>query len=295
MKDPSNAQQVEYWNGPAGERWARLQERIDLHMSGITEAALGFAAPQPGERILDVGCGCGTTTFRLAFRAGRNGAAAGIDISIPMLNVARARATAQNADVVFLQADAATYDFQPVFDLAFSRFGVMFFADPVHGFANIRRSLAPGGRLVFACWRALADNRWAADPMAAAAHLLPPQEPADPFAPGPFALADGDRLRSILANAGYGDVVLEPFDGAMNMGATLEEAAAEVLNIGPLARAAAELDEATRAKIHRTVESAYARYVSPAGITPPAACWFVKGRISGQYREDRAANSGTPG
>jgi SAM-dependent methyltransferase len=279
MTDASNAQQIEYWNGPVGERWARLQERIDLHMEEITDAALGFAAPQRGERILDVGCGCGTTTFLLAFRAGRDGAATGIDISVPMLNVARSRAMAQNADIVFMEADASTYDFQPVFDLVFSRFGVMFFADPVRGFANIRQALAPGGRLIFVCWRALAENPWAADPMAAAAHLLPPQEPTDPFAPGPFALADGNRLREILAIAGYRHIALEPFDGAMNMGATLEEAAAEVLNIGPLARAAAELDEDTRVKIRVTVESTYARYASRAGITPPASCWFVEARI----------------
>ncbi|HWE05599.1 MAG TPA: class I SAM-dependent methyltransferase, partial [Rhizomicrobium sp.] len=115
-----NAQQVEYWNGLAGERWARLQEKIDLHVEEITDAALEFAAPREGERILDLGCGCGTTTFLLAFRAGRDGTAAGIDISVPMLAVARARAMAQNANVVFIEGDASTYDFQPVFDLAFS-------------------------------------------------------------------------------------------------------------------------------------------------------------------------------
>ena len=276
MRDISNTQQVEYWNGPVGERWARLQERIDLHMAGITEAALLFAAPGPGERILDLGCGCGTTTFLLAFKAGRNGAVTGVDISVPMLNVARARAMAQNAAIAFIEADASTYEFQPVFDLAFSRFGVMFFADPVRGFANIRSALVPGGRVVFVCWRSLAENRWAADPLAAAAHLLPPQESADPFAPGPFALADGERLRGILAGAGYKQIVIEAFDTAMNMGATLEDAAAEVLNIGPLARAAAELDEETRAKIRKAVEGAYEKYGSPAGIMPPAACWFVR-------------------
>jgi SAM-dependent methyltransferase len=276
VSDTSNTQQVEYWNGPVGERWARLQERIDLHMAEITDAVLPFAAPNPGERILDVGCGCGTTTFLLAFKAGRDGSVTGLDISVPMLDVARARAMAQNAAIAFVEADASTYGFQPVFDLVFSRFGVMFFADAVRGFANIRGALAPGGRLIFVCWRSLAENRWAADPLAAAAHLLPPQEAADTFAPGPFALADGERLRGILASAGYNQIVIESFDTAMNMGAILEDAAAEVLNIGPLARAAAELDEETRAKIRKAVEAAYEKYSSPAGIMPPAACWFVR-------------------
>jgi SAM-dependent methyltransferase len=272
-------QQIEYWNGPVGERWARLQEKIDLHMEEITEAVLRFAAPREGERILDIGCGCGTSTFLLAFKAGPDGATAGIDISAPMLSVARARAMAQNAGIVFIEGDASTYDFQPVFDLAFSRFGIMFFADPVSAFANIKGALAPAGRLVFVCWRSMAENIWASAPMEAAAHLLPRQEPADPFAPGPFALANRERLHRILADANFSHIEIEPFDGTMNMGATLEEAAAEVVNIGPLARAAADLDDATREKIRQAIEVAYARYVSPAGIRPPAACWMVRARL----------------
>lgn len=115
--------------------------------------------------------------------------------------------------------------------------------------------------------------------MAAANHLLPPQEAADPLAPGPFALADGSRLREILAKSGYANIAIEPFDGSVNMGATLEEAAAQALNIGPLARAAAELDEKTRARIRKVVEGAYAKYNSPAGVTPPAACWLVRAKL----------------
>jgi SAM-dependent methyltransferase len=271
--------QVEYWNGPVGERWARLQEKIDLHLEGITEAALHFAAPREGERVLDVGCGCGTTTFLLAFRAGREGTAAGVDISIPMLNVARARAMAQNANVVFREGDASSYDFQPVFDLVFSRLGIMFFADPVAAFANIGRAVAPGGRLVFVCWRSMAENLWASVPMEAALHLLPPQESADPFAPGPFAFADGARVRSILASAGFARIEIEPFDGTMNMGVTLEDAAAEILNIGPLARTAADLDEETRTLVRNAVERAYAPYASPIGVTPPAGCWLVRAQL----------------
>lgn len=275
----SNTEQVEYWNGAVGERWARLQEKIDLHMEEITDAVLRFAAPREGERVLDIGCGCGTTTFLLAFRTGNTGAVAGIDISRPMLDVAQARAMAQNADLPFLEGDASTHDFQPVFDLVFSRFGIMFFADPVSAFANIRKAIAPGGRLVFVCWRSMTENRWASAPMEAACHLLPPQEPVDPFAPGPFAFADDARLRRILADANYSHIEIEPFDGRMNMGATLEDAAAEILNIGPLARAAKDIDEETRAKICGCVEGAYAGYTSEAGVTPPAACWFVRAKL----------------
>jgi SAM-dependent methyltransferase len=272
----ANAQQLEYWNGPVGERWAGLQESIDLHLAEITDALVRFASPRAGERVLDVGCGCGTTTLLLGMKAEPEGAAAGIDISVPMLNVARARAAAQNADIVFIEADASDYDFQPVFDLVFSRFGIMFFADPVAAFANLRKALAPAGRLVFACWRNFELNGWAWEPMQAARPLLPPQEPADPFAPGPFAFADGGRLRRILQDAGYKGIDLELFDGAVNMGATVQDAAAEALNIGPLARAATGLDEATREKIRRVVEGVYARHLAPSGVQPPAACWFVR-------------------
>jgi SAM-dependent methyltransferase len=271
-----NAQQIEYWNGPVGERWAGLQEQIDLHLAEITGALLRFAAPRAGERVLDVGCGCGTTTLLLALKAEAEGAAAGIDISVPMLNVARARAMAQNADVVFVEADASGYEFQPVFDLVFSRFGIMFFADPAAAFGNLRMALTPGGRMVFVCWRTFEENRWAWEAMQAALPLLPPQEPGDPDAPGPFAFADGARLRRILESAGFARVEIEPFDGHVNMGATVQEAAAEALNVGPLARAATGLDEAVREKIRRVVEQVYTRYFTPSGVKPPAACWLVR-------------------
>lgn len=276
MSSAANAQQVEYWNGPAGERWAALQEKVDLHLGEITDELVRFAAPEPGKRVLDVGCGCGTTTLLLAMRTGREGAAAGIDISVPMLSVARARAMAQNADVVFIQADASTYEFQPVFDLVFSRFGIMFFADPATAFANLRTALVPGGHIVFACWRSFEQNGWAWAAMQAALPLLPPQEPADPSAPGPFAFADDARVRRVLDGAGFTNILIEKFDGSVNMGATVEQAAAQSLNIGPLARVATGLDETAREKIRRAVENAYARYQTPSGVQPPAACWFVR-------------------
>jgi len=274
----ANAQQIEYWNGAVGERWAKMQERIDLVMNAITDGVIPFANARSGERVLDVGCGCGTTTLLLAMKIAPEGKATGIDISAPMLAVAQARAQAQDADVHFVEADASAYDFQPIFDLIFSRFGVMFFADPTAAFANIRRALAPNGRLAFVCWRALADNAWASMPIEAAMPLLPPQEPTDPLAPGPFAFADRGRLQTILRDAGYRDVSIGPFDTHMSMGATPHEAADQTLRIGPLARAVTELNDAAREKIRDVVAGVLTRYQSPSGITPPAACWLVRAR-----------------
>ena len=274
-----NAQQVEFWNGTVGQRWARLQDRIDLQLNNISDALMPFAAARSGERVLDIGCGCGTTTLRLGMSVAPEGSVAGLDISTPMLEVARARAQAMNADIPFLESDASRHDFQPVFDLVFSRFGVMFFDDPVAAFANIRTALAPRGRLAFVCWRAFPENAWAFVPYTAAKNLLPEQPPADPHAPGPFAFADADRLKGILAKAGFANIRIEKLDTTSNLGADLDDAADAALNVGPLSRAAGDLDEATRGKIREAVKAAFVPYQTPAGITPAAACWLVSATL----------------
>src|SRR5215468_9991025 len=174
--------EVEYWNGAAGARWAETREQIDANLAAITDLAFSFAAPAAGERVLDLGCGCGTTTFALRERVGATGAACGLDVSAPMLDVARQRAL--GTDITFIEADAETYRFTYTFDLVFSRFGIMFFADPVAAFANIRTAIAPGGRLAFVCWRAFGDNPWAIVPLAAAGDLVPVEQPPAPGTAG---------------------------------------------------------------------------------------------------------------
>jgi SAM-dependent methyltransferase len=270
-----NEQQIEYWNGAVGARWAGLQDRIDLMMNNITDALMPFANARPGERVLDIGCGCGTTTLRLGMSAAPNGSVVGVDISAPMLGVARARAQAMNADIPFLESDASTHDFQPVFDLVFSRFGVMFFADPVAAFKNIRRALAPKGRLAFVCWRDFKANEWAFAPFSAAKPFLPEQPPADPHAPGPFAFADAERLKGILTSAGFANIRIEKLDTSANLGATVEEATDQSLTVGPLSRAASELNDAARGKIRAAVRDALKSHQTAAGVTPGAACWLV--------------------
>jgi SAM-dependent methyltransferase len=273
-----NAQQIEYWNGPAGERWARAQDRIDRHLGLITEALLSMAAPREGERVLDIGCGGGTTALVIRERVGPEGAVTGIDISTPNLAVAQARAHAGMADVQFIEGDAAAYEFQPTFDLVFSRFGVMFFAEPAAAFANIRKALVRNGRLAFVCWRTFRENEWSYAPYEAALSLLPPQEATDPHAPGPFAFADSGRVTQILGDAGFGEIAIESLDTTVNMGTNVEEAVVEALTLGPLARAAADLDEKTRAEIGARVAPIVGRYKTPYGITPPAAVWLVSAR-----------------
>lgn len=276
---PSNEAMIEYWNGAAGERWVTQQKKLDRNLGEIAKALMAFAAAQPGERALDIGCGCGTTTLMLAKAVAPKGKVAGVDISEPMLGLARKRSEEADAKISFTRADASVHPFEPEYDLVFSRFGVMFFADPIAAFANIRNALGPNGRLAFVAWRSLAENVWAAAPFAAARAYLPPQEAADPHAPGPFAFADAKRLEGILTKAGFRNVKINALDSVMNMGADVEEAASEALNIGPVARAAAELDDATRTKIRKDIAAALAKYKSDAGITPPAACWLVSAGI----------------
>jgi SAM-dependent methyltransferase len=266
---------IEYWNGPVGERWARLQETIDASLAEIHAALMTFANPRPRERVLDVGCGAGTTSYALAKAVGNEGSVTGVDISEPMLEAARKRGIGVN----FRKADAATHLFHPTHDLVFSRFGVMFFEDPPRAFANLKKALRMRGRLAFVCWRALKENIWATVPLAAAGDLVPPQPASDPLAPGPFALADADRIRAILGKAGYRTVRIEPLDSVVILGVTAEEAAAQALNIGPLARAATGLDEPVRDKIRLAVAAALARYETAQGVRMPAACWLVAATI----------------
>jgi SAM-dependent methyltransferase len=233
-----NADQITYWNSRAGETWAAMQKRIDAQINPLGLTAIERLAPADGEKILDIGCGCGTTSFELARHVGASGHVTAVDISKPMLDVARRGAKeAQATNITFLEADAQTYPFQPgSFDVLFSRFGVMFFIDPVAAFKNLLAALKPGsGRLAFVCWRKLPENSWMETPLKAAMRHLPPQAPPDPLAPGPFAFADAGRVRRILTEAGLADVAVTPHDQKIELG-TLEQAVEHCTRVGPLAR-----------------------------------------------------------
>jgi SAM-dependent methyltransferase len=190
-----NSEQIAEWNGALGQRWAAMRQEIDRFVVPFGEAALNAAAPQPGERVIDVGCGCGDTSIELARMVGAAGAVLGIDVSQPMLAVARSRgALANGAHLAFREGDASEAALPAGTDLLFSRFGVMFFSQPSPAFSHMRKSLRAGGRCVFVCWRTPRDNPWAMTPLSAArAALGVTPAPADPNAPGPFAFADEER------------------------------------------------------------------------------------------------------
>ena len=227
----ANAAQIEYWNGLPGEKWVKNQKVMDASLADATAGLMRLAAIRPGERVLDIGCGSGETSLLAASAVGAAGQVTGVDISRPLLALARHRAEGL-ANLRYVEADAAHCAFAPEHDLLLSRFGVMFFDDPLSAFANIRTAAAPGGRLAFVCWRAVAENEYAAMPFEIARPLMPPLPPFDPVAPGPFALSDSDRLRGIVDSAGFSTIGIEKLDGVMRMGATAEEAGIQAASPG---------------------------------------------------------------
>lgn len=273
MSEQANADQIKFWNGPGGEKWAAYQTDMDRNLNDVTAGVMPFAAAKADERVLDIGCGAGQTSYLLADAVGEGGHVTGVDISTPMLAVARAHAA---KNMSFVEADAAFHPFKPEFDLIFSRFGVMFFDDPPAAFANIRKGLKPGGRLAFVCWRPALENEWVTVPAAAARDLLPAQPPPDPLAPGPFGFADPKRVEGILTEAGFRNVQAKKLDGVMNLGPSSEAAAFQMTNLGPLSRALGEVeDEGTRQRIRDAVRAALEKIRRDGAIKPAIACWLV--------------------
>ncbi len=238
-----NAEQIAEWNGALGQRWAALRQEIERVVTPFGVAALKAAAPQPGERVIDVGCGCGETSIEMARLVGPAGSVLGIDVSQPMLAIARSQGqSATLSHLSFLEADASRSRLPAEVDLLFSRFGVMFFSEPSAAFSHLRKSLRTGGRCVFVCWRPPRDNPWAMTPLSAARQALnitPP--PSDPEAPGPFAFADEERLRTILSDAGFGNIDVQRFDAAIFLGPTPRTAAEGAVQMGPVSRLVREV------------------------------------------------------
>jgi SAM-dependent methyltransferase len=273
-----NAEQIAEWNGVLGHNWATMRNDIDPVVAMFGDAALKVAAPRPGERVLDIGCGCGDTTFAIARIVGDRGSALGVDVSEPMLAVAREHAReAGLPHLEFRHADAAEAELPPGNDLLFSRFGVMFFSQPAAAFRHMRKSLRPGARCVFVCWRAPRNNAWAMAPLSAARAAMgvsPP--PADPDAPGPFAFADDARVRRILADAGFEDIVFTRHDAPVAYGATPRAAAERALRVGPASRFARDMGDANLPRILEAVAQALAGLAGPDGqVKLVGSAWIV--------------------
>ncbi|OYY45313.1 MAG: hypothetical protein B7Y08_07280 [Rhodospirillales bacterium 24-66-33] len=242
-------------------------------MAGITREALALANAQPGETAIDVGCGPGTSTAALAAAVGPEGHVLGVDISQVLIDAA---ATRRLSNATFVVADAGTHPFEAAsVDLIFSRFGVMFFADPVAAFTNLRRALKPSGRLAFVCWRSAQDNPWSRTPVQAAAPFLPPMPRPGPEEPGQFAFGDRARVERILTGAGFTGLAIEPLDVEIWMGRDPADVVANAGRFGPLARPLAEADRAAAAQAKAAIIEALAPHATKDGVSLPGACWLV--------------------
>lgn len=280
MSDAStlHEKQIDYWNGKGADHWVHAQAQTDAMLAPVTAALMDKARIPARARVLDIGCGCGDTTVELARAVGPDGHVTGIDVSGPMLAVAADRLKPFSQAATLL-ADAASHPLPPASaDLILSRFGVMFFGDPVAAFANLRRALKPGGRAVFACWRKFDENRWAKLPLVAAYGHVPRMPPVGPTDPGPFAFADPDRVRTILADAGFTAITVTPVDLAIMplAGGNAAETAEQLLQIGPASRAVDGHPAKVRAAVARDIEKALEPFWGPGGISLPAAIWLVE-------------------
>ena len=278
LVDPRNAGMAEAWNGAEGADWAAHADRYDAASAAFDPALADGARIAAADRVLDVGCGAGIST-RAAARAAPAGHATGIDVSAPLLAEARRRSAAAGlANTTFVQADAQVHPFQPgAYDVVVSRFGAMFFGDPVAGFANLARALRPGGRLALLSWQPLARNEWLLTIRGALAAGRPLPEPPG-NAPGPFGLADPDHVHRVLAAAGFEAVDLAGVMGTVRLGADAEDAFGFVSALGLTRGLLGELDDDARQAALDDLRDRLAAHATPDGVRLGASAWLITAR-----------------
>jgi SAM-dependent methyltransferase len=272
-----NADQIAYWNGPGGQKWANRQQAQDILLKPVADILIDRAHAKAGERVVDVGCGSGAISIALAQKVGPSGHVLGIDISGPMLARARQIAPA-GLPVDFVLADATVYPFDPAsFDLLVSRFGVMFFAEPARSFANLRRALKPAGRLAFACWREPRENPFFMVPLQAVYKHAPKLPQPGPEDPGPFAFASEQRVTRILGEAGFTGIAMEPCNLSLDVaiGRGLEAAVESALEIGPASRALAEQPPDVVTAATHSIREMLAPYARGQTVLLDASIWIV--------------------
>lgn len=279
MTEIVNTDEYEAWNGDSGHRWVADADRRDRVLAPVAEALLAAAHLAPGEGVVDIGCGCGATTLAAARAVGPTGAVYGIDLSEPMLDVARRRAeTSGLSNVTLVQGDVQTHRFPARSDVAISRFGTMFFADQVAALANIRHGLRPGGRLCLATWQPLEANDWLTIPGAALLRYgdLPDAETSGRTM---FSQSDPDRITTMLHAAGFSDPRLEPVELSLVLGADAEEAVDYLATTGPGRAALDAMPTDRRPAALDAVRAALADHTGSDGVRLGAAIWVIIARV----------------
>jgi SAM-dependent methyltransferase len=283
----ANEEAIRAWDGPLFDRFVRFRHLLTSGLGAHGEEALRLVPPRPGDRVLDIGCGFGDTAQRIGGLVGPSGAVLGVDASPRFIELARREAEhAELANVRFAVADVETASFGERFELAFSRMGTMFFANPVAALRNVREALIPGGTLVMVVWRAKVENEWVYRAQTITERFVTkPEEYDEPTCgPGPFAMANADTTSGILVSAGYEAISLRRCDLPITIGSDLDEAVELVMSLGPageILRLAGESAEHLHAPVAAALREGLADWAGPDGVTAPASTWIVTARAPG--------------
>lgn len=280
----TNRETAEAWSGPLFERFVRYRDLVAAGLGAHGEAAMAAHPPQAGDRVVDLGCGFGDTTQRLAELAGPEGEVLGVDVSEPFIEVARREAEEAGAENVrFAVADVQVAEFGETFEYAFSRMGIMFFANPVQALRNVREALAPGGRLCAVVWRRKEDNEWVRRAeLVVDEYLEHPEESDEPTCgPGPFSMANADTVTEQLKIAGFEQIALQRSDLPLKIGNDLDHAVEFNMSLGPAGEVLRlwedRIDE-IKPKIAADLREALAEFEGPDGVHAPASTWIICAR-----------------
>jgi ubiquinone/menaquinone biosynthesis C-methylase UbiE len=277
-----NAEAIAAWDGPLYDRFVRFRELVTSGLGAHGERALHLYPPQPGERVLDIGCGFGDTSQRIASLVAPDGEVLGVDAAARFIETARQEAAEGHVgNVRFEVADVQTDPLGGPYDLAFSRFGTMFFSNPVVALRNVGASLSPGGRLVMVVWRRRIDNDWLYRGQTIVEQIVSkPEEYDEPTCgPGPFSMADGDTVSEILIHAGFEDVALHRHDEPITIGVDLDEAIEMLMALGPageILRLQGDRAAHLHGKVHEALRAGLSDMVTPDGVRGMASTWIVK-------------------
>jgi SAM-dependent methyltransferase len=267
-------EQTKLWNGTSGRAWIDLQQLLDQMFRPLEDMLVEAVSAASATRVLDVGCGTGSTTLAVARVLGAQGSCVGLDLSAPMIAVARDHAERERTPAGFVVANAQDHAFERAdFDMFISRFGIMFFEDSVRAFANLRRAARDDAVMRFIAWRSAAENPFMTTAERAAAPFLPNLPPRTPNAPGQFAFADRRRVQSILEESGWMDIDIRPIDVPCSLPA--KDLSRYVTRLGPVGMILQEADDRTRAQVTEAVGAAFEPYVHGEDVRFTAACWMI--------------------
>ncbi|ARN83443.1 hypothetical protein DSM21852_41170 [Methylocystis bryophila] len=270
----ANQQQAEIWNGEGGRAWVEGRALLDRMYQPVLDSILAACPPTVGDRLLDVGCGAGAVTIAYARHLDSGPACVGIDLSSRMIEAARARCEREKANASFIQGDAQVYPFEEAsFDLLVSRFGVMFFDDPVRAFANLRSAAKPNAKACFAVWRGPADNAFMREAELAAAPFLPEAPAPNPNAPGRFALSKRERIEAVLSGSGWGRIEILSVDIPCSF--PLCDLDYMFTSFGAIGAAFRQLDKDSQAQLIEKVRPVFSKHIVGEEVRFTAGCWII--------------------